>query len=590
MRRGVLLAVLALALASPGRAARDAIGLRLADARAALERGDGVTAEIALGKAMQAGATRQQVAAAMGEALIVEGQPDRAREWLAPGRFAPGEEAYGWRMLALLERRQGNLSAAGRALDAALARNPADPMVWVEIGRLRYSGGEHLQAIEAANKALALDPENPRALELNAQLQRESAGYADALQLYREALVQAPEDLDLLMGEAATLGEMGEAEAMLRTTRKMIDLDPHDRRAWYLEAVLAARAGDMALARRLINRGRLEGDARPGARLLVAIAELEAGNANRAAILLEPLADQNGANRRIQLLLARAYAEAGLYPQLFARFLASAQRADASPYLLTLIGRAYEDLGDRAAAAPWLDRAANPPPPALMPIPPQGVVQPADLVRAPLAAGDFAAARVLAETFLKAHPGSADALGLAGDVALASGDGRTALALYAQASRVRFPDLLLLRTARAFDQVGTQQAGGLLAARYLDSFPASRLAARLAADQAAQSGDWPRAVLLLDNLRLRGGGRDHRLLADLAFAQIKLGRGEAALAIAERAHALQPASATAAQVRAMALIALHRDPALARQLLDQARAIGGDNPLLTEYRRKLGAE
>ena len=109
----------------------------------------------------------------------------------------------------------------------------------------------------------------------------------------------------------------------------------------------------------------------------------------------------------------------------------------------------------------------------------------------------------------------------------------------------------------------------------------------MAATLAASAGDWQTARLLLENLRLRGGNSDARLLADLSYAQLRSGDAKAALDSATRAWTLQPASPAAAQARGMALVELGQDPALARQLLEQARRSGGDNALLKAARAKL---
>src|SRR5204863_9891367 len=123
-----------------------------------------------------------------GEALSDQGAMDKAREWLAPGQFSPTEAGHGWRVLGMLERLAGNLGAAGKAYDQALKASPNDPLLWVEIGRMRYSGGEQLQAIDAADRALAAEPDNPRALEFKAELVRDAQGYATAIPLYERAL------------------------------------------------------------------------------------------------------------------------------------------------------------------------------------------------------------------------------------------------------------------------------------------------------------------------------------------------------------------------------------------------------------------
>ena len=336
--------------------------------------------------------------------------------------------------------------------------------------------------------------------------------------------------------------------------------------------------------------------------LLQGLLDLEAGNANVAADELVVLADRQPANQRVQLLLARALYAAGDYNQLFARFGALAQRSDASPYLLTLLGRAYEDQGNRAAAAALLDRAAAPSLPGLLPIfepdspsvlgsrfaaEPSALGLAVPYVRSLLGAGNAGAAGQASSQFLRMRPGSDDALALMGDVELIGGAPANALQHYDLAARVRFPDLLLLRMGEAFASAGQPGAAQPIVARYLAAFPGSRLAARMAANMAAMAGDWPAAAALLENLRERGGNRDMRLLADLSFAQLRSGDAASALASAQRAWQLQPGSPLAAQTLGMAMAEAGTDNSGARQLLLQARRTGGDNPLLQQTLAKL---
>lgn len=597
-----LLAALALAGSAPLMLGANDAG-PMGPAKAALLRGDGIAGEVALNKLLATGISRQDVAARMGEALILQGDLVKAREWLAPMQFGKGEEAHGLRMLGLLERLSGNLPAAGQAYDKALTYAPNDPLLWVDIGRLRYIGGEQLQAIDASQRALAAGPEEPRALEFRAQLLRDAAGWEAALPVYEQALEQAPNDLSLLGGYAATLGEAGRATEMLAVTRKMIGIAPKHPYAWYLQAVLAARAGKVDLARRLLERtGTLLKDM-PAAILLSGALELEAGNANLAAGLLERLSDRQPANQRVQLLFARALYESGDLTKLHDRFDVLASRPDAPAYLLELIGQAYEEQGDRAAAAPFLDRAAAATVPAIVPIPerdPIGVLAvrwndapgvPATAVpyvRSLLAANDVAGAQTVANRFRQIHPGSADALALWGDVAMTAGQPGQALDAYTVAARVRFPESLLLRMSESFDKAGKGAAAVPVVAGYLAAYPGSRLAARMEASHRAIVGDWASARALLENLRRRGGGRDVRLLADLSLAQLRAGDQVAAVASAQTAYDLQPASGVAAQALGMALAFAGEDKPRARALLDKAQAIVGPNKLLDEARHKLG--
>jgi len=338
-RRPTLLAAVAslVVLGAPGQAMPDSARDSFAAATKALARGDGIAAEAELQRAAQAGASKPEIAAAMGEALIDQGAMDKAREWLAPGQFSPAESGHGWRMLGKLERLAGNLGAAGKAYDQALKSAPTDPQLWIEIGRMRYSGGEQLQAVDAAERALAAAPNDPRVLEFKAELVRDAQGYGAAIPLYERALEANGNDLALLGGYAAALGEAGRASDMLGVTRHMLEIAPHSPRAFFLQAVLAARAGQIELARSLLSRtkGKLATD--PAGMLLQGLLDLEAGNANVAADELAVLADRQPANQRVQLLLARALYAAGDYNQLVARFGALAQRSDASPYLLTAL-------------------------------------------------------------------------------------------------------------------------------------------------------------------------------------------------------------------------------------------------------------
>jgi cellulose synthase operon protein C len=599
---GLAIAGLGLVLPGAGIAAPDKARGFIDKAEAALAKGDGIAGEAELRRAMEEGANRPDVAARMGEAMIVQSQLSKAREWLASGQFATGEEARGFRMLGRLELLEGHLSASGQAYDKALKFTDKDALLWVDIGRLRYTGGEQLQAVDAAERALAVDPGNVRALEFRAQLIRDQSGLQAALPWYERALEEAPDDLALLGGYAATLGELGRGGEMLVATRKMLELSPGEPLAYYLQAVLAARAGKIELARGLLSRTGDRFDGLPAAMLLQGILELGAGNANRAVEILDQLVSRQPANARAQALLARALYELGDYRQLIGRFGAAAKQADASAYLVALVGRSYEEIGDRAGAAPLLDRAAAAQVPQIMPIaeyyPPSvlavgwrnapgsaGAAVP--YVRSLLIAGDMAGAERIAEQFRSAHPGSGDAQALAGDVQLALGRGGPALDRYGLASRIRFPEGLLERMVDALERLGRGGDSPALVSGYLSAYPASRLAARMAANHSAYAGDWERSRVLLENLRAKGGNRDFRLLADLSLAQLRTDDVTAAVESGARAYQLQRASPVAAQAYGMALVSAGQDQPIARQLLEKARKLGGDNPLLVESRAKL---
>lgn len=598
------LAALALLAGGAGQAAPPGGDGPLAAARQALARGDGVAAEVRLRDAMARGASREQVSAAMGEAYLAQGNLPKAREWLADGAFAPGTEAQGWRMLGRLERLENDFAAASRAYDQALRHAPKDSGLWVDIGRLRYAGGEQLQAVEAAEHAVRLDPGNVRALEFRAQLVRDQYGMAAALPWLEAALLKAPADLSLLGEYAGTLGELGRATDMLAVTRQMLAIDRNNARAWFLQAALAARAGKAGLARALLGRA---GDALrdvPAAMLLQGALEMEAGSPGLAIATLDRLLTRQPGNAQAQVLLARAYARAGRNRELVARFGPHAAGPDASPYLLTLVGRAYEELGQRDLAAGFLDRAAALPA-AFAPITqpdPQGLAalrwrdSPGAIgaatpyVRQLLAARRFAEAQGVAERVRADSPGLADAQALAGDVQLMQGRGDDALARYGMAARVRMGESLLVRMVGALRMAGRGEEASRLVAGYLVQSPASPVAARLAANALAQAGAWAQTRRILENLRARGGARDPRLLADLAIAQLRTGDGEAAEETARAAYRLQRMNPLATQAYGIVLAERGERREQAAALLEKARKLGGDNPVLAAARAGLARQ
>ena len=214
-----------LALVSSAAAAAVPAGDALDQAAEALSRGDGIAAEAAARRALRDGTPREDVAALIGEAELLQGDLADARDWLAGGTFSGPTRERGFHALGRLEIAEGDLAAAGRAFDRALEAG-GSARLWVDIGRLRYRAGQHHLAADAARKAVAIDPDEPRALEFQAQLTRDARGVVAALPWFELALEKAPDDLGLLGEYAATLGEAGRHADMLRVARRMVELHP----------------------------------------------------------------------------------------------------------------------------------------------------------------------------------------------------------------------------------------------------------------------------------------------------------------------------------------------------------------------------
>ena len=423
----------------------------------------------------------------------------------------------------------GDLNDAGRLLDEAREIEPENPAVWVDIARLRFRGGEHIEALEAAEYALELGPDYAPALLLRAQFVRDAHGLTPSLVWFEAALEANPNDPVALGEYAATLGDAGYYAEMLGVTRALADISPKEPRVLYLKAVLAARAGNPVLAKSLVERSGLADAGVPSAMMLDALIDLQERNFDSAAKRLEALAGEQPGNSRVAELLARAYWLGGRDAELVERFAKAAERDEASPYLAMLVGRALERQGDRKAAAPYLQRAYQGRPSAWVALSGrEGLPQPTTQMRELVGSGNRAQARRLARQLEGQFSGSADIAVLSGDAALARRDYATALQLHRKAASVRQPWPLTKKIAAAYRLSGDSVAADLVLARHAIGEPRNTEALLVNAQQAAGRQDWLRVAVLLDNAIDLGAGNDPILLELRSIAARELGEIEQA--------------------------------------------------------------
>jgi tetratricopeptide (TPR) repeat protein len=575
-KAGLIAGALALAMlgACNNEPALDAGLAPIEAAQAQLSRGDGVDAEATLKRMLESGTNAPELAAFMGEAAMLQGDLAKARRWLGKGEFSPETAAYGFQLLGRLELREGNLPASGGAFDNALKFDPKKASLWVDIGRLRYRGGEQLQALEAAQYAMELDAQDPAVLHFGAQLMRDSEGKVPSLALFEKALEKTPNDLGLLTDYAATLGDLGRNADALAAIRKVAEIAPKAPRIHYLQAVIAARAGQHALARSLLLASPAEEQELPAAQLLAGVLDMEAENYASAALNLDRLYARQKDNRTVRRLLMRALYQSGAEKELVSRFGEMAALERATPYEKTLIARAYEALGEPAKAGPLLDAAARPSQLTLVPLPsalPQETLMTArskdgretrDVVRAFLRPGTTGTAVASARQFTQRFPGSGDAFSLLGDAKLGSGDERGALAAYAQAAKIRRSWPLTLRQMAAFVSLGDQAAADAVLGDFIKNGGRSPKAASLYARVLAGRGDWERAAEMLGAAIAMGDGRAPDTLALRSIAAARLDQKDEARVFATRAYRISPAYAPAI----VALIQVSDDEALKERL------------------------
>ncbi len=558
-KRLVGIALAALAFGGPLAAAPGEDDI--AEAVAALARGDGVAAEMAGKRALDAGAGRDEVSALIGQGEYLQGDLRDAREWLEAGEFDAATFERGWHTLALIELADGNFDAASAAFDRLIESGDASALVWVDIARMRYASGDHHGSLDAAREAVRMDSQEPRAVEYLALLVRDAQGLGAALPVLRDALEVAPEDIGLLEQYAATLGDAGRHRQMLGVVRHMLDVSPGNPRAFYLQAILAARAGEDDLARRLLWKTGGAFDETAVGLMLKGVLEFRSGNFALAAEEFDAMRRLQPFNETALLLQARAHLANGEGNETIALLEAHAERPDASNYLLTLIGRAHEQLGERQKAAGYLDRASRRVPVVSRPIPAfltrdgNGRVvdrgNPVTVLREMLSEGRYSEAQEFAGEFGDRFPGSIDVQVIRGDVYLLSGQPERALAQYREAAVIRRNWPLMQRMVAAMKSGGDEAAARRMLGRYLAANPRDAAATAMLGRMQRDAGNPARATAFLRHAAAIGGGAsDPLLLTDLAETEMLLGNLAQAQERAEAANRIQRSSRRVAQVLA----------------------------------------
>ncbi|MGZ8285107.1 MAG: tetratricopeptide repeat protein [Allosphingosinicella sp.] len=568
------------------KAEPDNKSLRLAQARTYLLLGDGGAAEAELKRANALGLAESETGHLMAHALLLQGQAERAE---AEARKAgPAYSAYADRMLGRAYQLTGKLEEAAAAFDRALAAAPDDGALWTDIADFRRATGETAGAIEAADRAVSLAPRSVEALRLRGELTRSQYGLAAAMAWFDRALEIDPANTAVLIERAATLGDLGRTREMLADTRRILSVSANNPSAYYLQAMLAARGRDYALARSLYRRTGGAFDNRPAAMLLAGTIELGSGNASLAMGPLKRLLKAQPGNLKARRLLGSAQWQSGNAAAAADTLRPLADRADADAYTLSIIGKAHARLGDEAAATRYLGRAAAPRPLATAALDdPLGDGELAALRRDAAARPDAAAPQVVlirallgrglapealqrARRLQAAAAGAPDAHVLVGDALAIQGDYAGAVGAYRRAANLAFSEPVALRLIEALRNSGDEQGATKVLTLFLLQNPQNVSAQTMAANAYLQAKRWPEAIAAYEGVRKRLGNNDATLLNNLAWAYAETGDYGRALPLARRAWTLEPRNPVTADTLGWLLFRSGEDRVRGVALLEQA--------------------
>jgi cellulose synthase operon protein C len=564
----------------------------IALAAVSLDLFDSISARAELDRAKALGADPAHFNHLLGQSLWMQGQGDRALELLTTQPVSKRFRPYALRLIGRIYLDRNDVESAQKALGEALKLAPKNSMVWTEIGRLRMAIANQGGAIEALDHAVKLDAFNLRALELRGRLVRTQFGLVAALPWFERGLQINPNDVPLLEEYGTTLGEVGRYRDMLAQARKIISLDGNNPKAFYMQAVIAARGGNYELARRLMGRVTGPFGELAGPRLLMAIIEYEMGNANQSVDILEQLVEAQPYNLKMRLLLAQVLHKAGDHEEAWDVLAKLVERPDADSYTLILAGRILEALGERGKASQKLQRAAFVTNlkggilPEASPMAaaaddashhPRDATKVIPHVRLLLAANDIAQARTEVSRLIEGSQGVADAHILAGDIEMAAGNSSAAVAAYERARSISFSTPLMIRLVNAYRRAGKGDSARKLLSDFLVFNPSSLQALRLVAYDHLDNKRWKEAVPVLLAVRDRLGFNDAILNANLARAYAGTGDNAAAIREAKLAYRITPASPMATFAYGKILYDAGKDARWARALLRKANKLAPDD-------------
>ncbi|MGE7206934.1 tetratricopeptide repeat protein [Sphingomonas sp. NPDC019816] len=566
-------------------------------ARTSLLIEEGVTAEAALDRALADGVPVSQTLAMRAEARLIQGNVADAQEAVA--RMPPTPDAEMIRIMAKVRAAQNMGGGRLRAvLDRLAAAYPGDAAVWTDLGRSRFAAGDVTGATEAAGRATALAPADPRALTLQGEIVRARYGLTAGLPWFRAALARDPYYHPALIQYAGTLGDLGRASDALAATRTALVSRPGSPEAFYLQAVIAARAGQYPLARQLLELTGGNLNSRPAVVLLDGAVAFAQGQRQRAARVWGRLLAMQPMNIGARRLLAAAQIFTGDRAAALATLRPILARADADGYALRLAvmasagGEGKAALIDRAASGVRGPSTIFRPDRPLAELTEDAADAPTDptyvlgVVRALARKGDWSGALAKTQALVRATPGAPAAQMAYGDIQSLAGRSADALASYDRAANLTFDEPAMLRLIDGYMRTAKPRDAAVALGLYVSQNPQSVPARRLLGQWQLASGEWDEAIETLEGLRTQLGPRDVALLRDLALAYAGSGDGVVARRYGEAAYRLAPMNASVADAYGVALAAAGETEG-ARQLFDKALSLSPGNPVVIAHRDAL---
>jgi tetratricopeptide (TPR) repeat protein len=200
------------------------------------------------------------VAAGLHTAAWVALNADRAA---AVGRFEQALEhctpssharSYGWETLGIHHREEGDLAAAQRAYEQAVAAAPDHPRHWVSLGHLALEQGRLAEAVSAYGRALQIRPQDGAVRGRLGLVQARMGDYPQAIVEYRRALRDGSDDAELWHNLGDACSHAGRLPEAIAAFRRAVELRPTQVASHLNLGIVLENAGDRGAAESAYRR------------------------------------------------------------------------------------------------------------------------------------------------------------------------------------------------------------------------------------------------------------------------------------------------------------------------------------------------
>ncbi len=238
--------------------------------KALLQNGDVVAAEVAFNEALRLGVNRAEVVVPMAQAYIAQGKQLQVLSLplFSVDGLPRDVQSQVWLLKSAASADTGDMRAAIKAVDEARALDPQSAAPWLaEIG-IRIRGKQFKEAEAAVAQAMKLSPESAEVWYQKGAVAHVSGNLTATLAAYDQALKLDPKHLEARVARAGLyldLNRPADAQADIDAlTRNARDAriarnepdgpdGPNEPRAYYLQALLAERNNQPAVAQQALK-------------------------------------------------------------------------------------------------------------------------------------------------------------------------------------------------------------------------------------------------------------------------------------------------------------------------------------------------